>query len=198
MLSSLFMCTRYTLCFRRYLCVLDIYYAFVICVYSIYIMPSLFCQLNIHYAFVIYMYSIYMRLLLFICTQYTLCLCYLYVLNIHYGFVIMSAQYTLCFHRYLCVLDIYYAFIVIYVFSIYIMLSSLFMCTQYKLCFSSLFISNRYTLCFHRYLCVLNIYYAFIVISVYSIYIMISSLFMCNRYILCFRLVIYMYSSIYK
>ena len=138
-------------------------------------LSSLFMCTHIHDAFV-----------LFICTQYTLCLSsYLCVLN-------KSIYIMLSSKAYLCVL-IYNDEIVVYiVVHIYIM-HSLFMCTRYILCFHRyicvhdiyyafiIFMCTQYILCFHRYLCVLDIYYDFIVIYVYSIYIMLSSLFMCTR-----------------
>ena len=162
---SLFMCTQYILCFRvlNIICVLNIYNAFVIYVYSIYITLSLFmctqyilcfrylCVLNIYYAFVINVYSIYIMLPLSImCTSYILCFRYLSCV----------LQYKLCFRYLSCVLNINYASVIYHVYSIYIMLSSL---------------------------CVLNIYYAFI-INVYSIYIMLPLSIMCTSYkLMCFR-----------
>ena len=170
-------------------------------------MLSLLCVLNIYYGFVITVYSIYIVLSSLMRTQYILCFYYLCVLNIYYAFVIMCTQYIFCFHYLPCALiyimlslstmctHIYYAFVIYHVhsyilcFRYYCVLNihyAFVICTRHILCFCYYFVLNVYhafviivysILCFCYY-CVLNIYYAF-VIYVFSIYIMLL-LFMCT------------------
>ena len=94
-------------------CVLDIYYVFIImCTQYIFCFHYLSCALNIYSAFIIYhVHSIYIMLSSLMCTQYILCFCYLCVLNIYYVFIIMCTQYIFCFHYLSCALNIYFAFI---------------------------------------------------------------------------------------
>ena len=73
-------------------------------------MLSLLCVLNIYYAFVILCTQYILCFRFYVYSIYTM-LSLLCVLNIYYAFVIMCTQYIFCFHYLSCALNIYFAFI---------------------------------------------------------------------------------------